>query len=87
MILESYTTLSFFIKLRIMDNDDDDVDPDNFADAYYDEIIRPRAISRKTNWRMRFNSLSQRKVALATSIKSSISDYRKFLVALIIITN
>ncbi len=83
------TTLSFFFKLRIMDNDDDDddVDPDNFVDAYYDEIIRHRAIARRTNWRMCFKSLSQREIALATSINSSISNYVKFLVALIIITN
>jgi hypothetical protein len=70
-----------------MDNDDDDVDPDNFVDAYYDEIFRRRAIARRTNWRMRFTSLSQREVAFAATIDASISDFGQILVALIVVIN
>jgi hypothetical protein len=70
-----------------MDYDEDDANPDDFIDDYYDEIIRRRTIARRTNWRMRFTSLSQREVALVATIDASISDYGQFLVALIVVTN
>jgi predicted RNase H-related nuclease YkuK (DUF458 family) len=66
---------------------DDDVDPDDFVDNYYDEIIRRRTIARRTNWRMRFTSLSQREVALATSIDSSVIDYTQFIMVMILTIN
>jgi hypothetical protein len=53
-----------------MDNEDDDYDPDGFVDEYCDEIIRQRAIARRTNWRMRYTSLSQRELALATILRT-----------------
>ena len=30
--------------------DDDDIDPDDFVDNYYNEIIRQRAIAQRTDW-------------------------------------
>jgi hypothetical protein len=67
--------------------DDNDIDPDDFVDNYYDEIIRCRTITRRTNWRMRFTSLSQRELALAATIQSSMFDYIQFIRVMIIIIN
>ncbi len=80
------TPLSNFFK-DTMEDDDDEYDPDGFVDDYYDEIIRHHTIARRTNWRIRYTSLSQREVALATNIEESISDYGQFLVGLILLTN
>ncbi len=66
---------------------DGDIDPDDFVDNYYDEIIRRRTITRRTNWRMRYTSLSQREVALATSIESSMADYLQFIMVMIVTIN
>jgi hypothetical protein len=71
-----------------MDNDQDDANNDDLVDNYYDNIIRHRTIARRTNWRMRFTSLSQREVALAANtIDSSIVDYGQFIISLIFIIN
>ncbi len=51
-----------------MDNNEDDANHDDLIDNYYDEIIRRQTIATRTNWRMRFTSLSQREVALAATI-------------------
>ncbi len=51
-----------------MDIDDDD-------DDIYDDIIRCRETTRRTNWRHRSTSLSQRDVALAATIQSSLTFY------------
>jgi len=67
--------------------DEDDIDPDDFIDNYYDEIIRRHTIARRTNWRMRFTSLSQREVALAATIESSMTDYLQFIMVMIVIVN
>ena len=48
-----------------MDIDDDD-------DDIYDDIIRHRETTRRTNWRHRSTSLSQRDVALAATIKKTL---------------
>ena len=58
--------------------DNDDI-PDDLVDNFYDDIIRHRTIARRTNWRLRFTSLSQREVALNASIASSLSDYVRFV--------
>jgi hypothetical protein len=50
-----------------MDIEDDD-------DDIYDDIIRLRAVTRRTNWRHRSTSLSQRDVALAATIHASLSS-------------
>jgi hypothetical protein len=55
-----------------MNYDDDD-------DDFYNEIIRLRHITRRTNWRLRSTSLSQRDVALLASIQSSLSFYLTFM--------
>jgi hypothetical protein len=68
-----------------MDNDQDDDNNDDLIDNYYDDIIRRQTIARRTNWRMRFTSLSQREVALAAIIDSSIVDYGQFIISMIII--
>jgi len=54
-----------------MDIEDDD-------DDIYDDIVRLRQTTRRTNWRHRATSLSQRDVALATTINSSIAFYITF---------
>jgi hypothetical protein len=51
--------------------DNDDIDPADFVDNYYDEIIRHQTIARRTNGRMCFTSFSQREVALAATIEYS----------------
>jgi hypothetical protein len=45
MIPESSCSLTVFFSKITMDNDDDDIDPDDFVDNYYNEIIRWRAIT------------------------------------------
>jgi hypothetical protein len=67
--------------------DDNDIDPDDFTDNYYNEIIRRQSIARRMNWRMRFTSLSQREVALAATIQSSMFDYIQFIMVMIAIIN
>jgi hypothetical protein len=67
--------------------DDDDIDPDDFIENYYDEIIRHRTIARRTNWRMLFTSLIQREVALAATIQSSMFDYIQFIMVMIVTIN
>jgi hypothetical protein len=37
-----------------MSADDDDIDPDDFVDNYYNEIIRRRAIAQRTDWTILF---------------------------------
>jgi hypothetical protein len=86
-ILESLSPLTPLFSEVTMGKDDGDVDDDDFVDDYYDEIIRHRAIARRTNWWMLFTSLSQREVALAATIESSMSEYLQILVALMITTN
>ncbi len=50
----------------IMNEDDifhnEDIDPDDFVDDFYNEIVTCRAIARRTNWRYHFTSLSQLEV-------------------------
>jgi hypothetical protein len=59
-----------------MDSGDDDDIPDDLIDNFYNDMIRCRTIARRTNWRLRFTSLSKREVALAAaSIASSLSEY------------
>jgi hypothetical protein len=67
--------------------DDDDIDPDDFVDNYYDEIIRHQTIARRTNWRMRFTSLSQGEVALAATIESFMFDYIPYIMVMILTIN
>jgi len=70
-----------------MDNGDNDDIPDDLVDNFYDDIIRRRTIARRTNWRLRFTSLSQREVALAASIAlSSLSDYVQLINAVIVLS-
>jgi hypothetical protein len=69
-----------------MDNGDNDDIPDDLADNFYDDIIRCCTIARRTNWRLRFTSLSQREVALAASIASSLSDYVQLINAVIVLS-
>ena len=67
-----------------MDNGDNVQIPDDLVDNFYYDIIRCHTIARRTNWRLRFTSLSQREVALAASIASSLLDYVR-LVNLVIV--
>ncbi len=53
---------------------DEDVDFDEHEE-FLNEIVRRRNIARRTNWRLRSTALTQRDVAIATSIRSSISLY------------
>jgi hypothetical protein len=69
-----------------MDNGDNDDIPDDLVDNFHDDIIRRRTIARRTNWRLRFTSLSQREVALAASIASSLSDYVQLINAVIVLS-
>ena len=55
-------------------NVDDDEEVDDLHDHFYDQIIRRRNITRRTNWRHRANALSQREVALAAGIQLSAND-------------
>ena len=55
-----------------MDIEDDD-------DDIYDDIVRLRQTTRRTNWRHRATSLSQRDVALAVTINSSLTFYIIFI--------
>ncbi len=48
---------------------------DEEEDEMMDAIVRRRDIARRTNWRWRSTALSQRDVAIATSINSSLSFY------------
>jgi hypothetical protein len=48
---------------------------DEEADEMMNEIVRRRDIARRTNWRCRSTALSQRDVAVAATIHSSISFY------------
>ena len=55
-----------------MDIEDDD-------DDIYDDIVRLRQTTRRTNWRHRSTSLSQRDVAEAVTINSSLTFYITFI--------
>jgi hypothetical protein len=66
-----------------MENGDNDDIPDDLVDNVYDDIIRCRTIARRTKWRLRFTFLSQREVALAASIASSLSDYIQLINAVL----
>ena len=54
-------------------------DDDEEIEEIYDEIVRRRNIARRTNWRWRSTSLTQRDVAVAAYIHSSISFYYTFM--------
>jgi hypothetical protein len=71
--------------MDIIDNEDpdilvdDDNDEDNDVEQIYDEIVRRRNIARRTNWRWRSTSLTQRDVAVASLIQSEIAFYYTLL--------
>jgi hypothetical protein len=51
------------------------MDYDNVDDEFYNEIIHRRVITRRTNWRLQSTLLSQRDIAVPTTIHSSLSFY------------
>jgi hypothetical protein len=55
-------------------NVDDDEQVDDLHDHFYDQIIRRRNITRRTNWQHGANALSQRELALAAGIQLSAND-------------
>jgi hypothetical protein len=65
---------------------DKDIDPDDFVDDFYNDIVTHRVIPRGTNWIYCFTSLSQLEVALATNITSSVSSYTHVSAAIIVTT-
>jgi hypothetical protein len=62
-------------------------DDEDMVDDFYDQIIRRRDISRRTNWRHYSTTLSQCDFALAATIQSSTSFFVTLAFAIMITMN